>query len=157
MATCKTILPKFISMENNLTATIIIYYIWMDQINGTQYMYKTKLVIPSTQTDILTQHKLFLCGYAVLNRTVWYIINLLMPFKTFSTVQWSSIYDWLIATAMHVPQIFCVCYSIVNIAKCKQQVTEFLLHMITIKFWKFDEYGDWLSSDCLLNIWLPAV
>ena len=24
--TCKTILPKFISMENNLTATIIIYY-----------------------------------------------------------------------------------------------------------------------------------
>ena len=38
-------------------------------------MYKTKLVIPSTQTDILPQHKLFLCGYAVLNRTVWYIIN----------------------------------------------------------------------------------
>jgi hypothetical protein len=24
--TCKTILPKFISMENNLTATISIYY-----------------------------------------------------------------------------------------------------------------------------------
>jgi hypothetical protein len=41
-------------------------------------MYKTKLVIPSTQTDILPQHKLFLCGYAVLiiNRTVWYIIIL---------------------------------------------------------------------------------
>ena len=41
-------------------------------------MYKTKLVIPSTQTDIHPQHKLFLCGYAVLNRTVrvlWYIIN----------------------------------------------------------------------------------
>jgi hypothetical protein len=36
------------------------------QINGTQYMYKTKLVIPSTQTDILPQQKLFLCGYAVL-------------------------------------------------------------------------------------------
>ena len=36
-------------------------------------MYKTKLVIPSTQTDILPQHKLFLCGYAVLNQTVWYI------------------------------------------------------------------------------------
>ena len=72
-ATCKTILPKFISMENNLTATIIIYYIWMDLVNGTQYMYKTKLVIPSTQTDILPQHKLFLGGYAVLNRTVWYI------------------------------------------------------------------------------------
>jgi hypothetical protein len=95
MATCKTILPKFISMENNLTATIIIYYIWMDHINGAQYIYKTKLVIPSTQTDILPQHKLFLCGYAVLNRTVtvWYTINLLMPFKTFSTIQWSSIYD----------------------------------------------------------------
>ena len=38
-------------------------------------MYKTKLVIPSTQTDILPQHTLFLCRYAVLNRTVWYIIN----------------------------------------------------------------------------------
>jgi hypothetical protein len=47
-ATCKTILSKFISMENNLTPII-----WMDQINGTQYMYKTKLVIPSTQTDML--------------------------------------------------------------------------------------------------------
>ena len=29
-------------------------------------MYKTKLAIPTTQTDILPQHKLFLCGYAVL-------------------------------------------------------------------------------------------
>ena len=38
-------------------------------------MYKKKLVIPSIQTDILPQHKLFLCGYAVLNRTMWYIIN----------------------------------------------------------------------------------
>ena len=40
----------------------------------------------------------------------------------------------LFATVMHVPQIVCVCYSIVNIGKCKQQVTERLLHMITIKF-----------------------
>ena len=38
-------------------------------------MYKTKLVIPSTQTDILPQHKSFLRGYAVLTRTVWYIVN----------------------------------------------------------------------------------
>ena len=38
-------------------------------------IYKTKLVIPSTQTYIPPQQKLFLCGYAVLNRTVWYIIN----------------------------------------------------------------------------------
>ena len=71
--TCKTILPKFISMENNLTATIIIYY--MDGSDQWHTMYKTKLVIPSTQTDVLPQHKLFLCGYAELNRTVWYIIN----------------------------------------------------------------------------------
>jgi hypothetical protein len=71
--TCKTILPKFISMENNLTPTIIIYY--MDGSDQWHTMYKTKLVIPSTQTDILPQHKLFLCGYAELNRTVWYIIN----------------------------------------------------------------------------------
>ena len=40
----------------------------MDHING-HNMYKTKLVIPSSQTDILRQHKLFLCGYAVLNRS----------------------------------------------------------------------------------------
>ena len=34
--TCKTILPKFISMENNLTATIIMYYMdGSDQIIGT--------------------------------------------------------------------------------------------------------------------------
>jgi hypothetical protein len=60
-------------MENNLTATIIIYY--MDGSDQWHTMYKTKLVIPSTRTDILPQHKLFLCGYAELNRTVWYIIN----------------------------------------------------------------------------------
>jgi hypothetical protein len=29
----------------------------------------------------------------------------------------------LIATVIHVPQIVCVCYSTVNIGKCKQQVT----------------------------------
>jgi hypothetical protein len=55
-------------------------------------------------------------------------------FKTFSTIQWSSIYDCLIATVMHVPRIVCVCHSTVNIWKCKQQVTELLLHMITMKF-----------------------
>ena len=62
-------------MDNNLTATIIIYYMdgWIRSM--AHNMYKTKLVIRSTQTDILPQHKLFLCGYAVLNRTVWYIIN----------------------------------------------------------------------------------
>ena len=58
-STCKAILPKFISMESNLTATIIIYiFIWMDQPKW-HTMYKTK---PSTQTDILPQQKLFLCG-----------------------------------------------------------------------------------------------
>ena len=66
-------LPKFISMDNNLTATIIILYGWIRSM--AHNMYKTKLVIPSTQTDIPPQHKLFLCGYSVLNRTVWYIIN----------------------------------------------------------------------------------
>jgi hypothetical protein len=101
--TCKTILPKFISMENNLTATIIIYY--MHGSDQWHTMYKSKLVIPSTQTDVLPQHKLYLCGYAVLNWTVWYIINCaqdwnwigntsLMTFKTFSIIQWFSIYDW---------------------------------------------------------------
>ena len=44
------------------------------QINA-HNVHKTKLVIPSTQTDILPQHKLLLCGYAALNRTVCYIIN----------------------------------------------------------------------------------
>jgi hypothetical protein len=66
-------LTKFISMDNNLTATIIILYGWIRSM--AHHMYKTKLVIPSTQTDIPPQHKLFLCGYAVLNRTVCYIIN----------------------------------------------------------------------------------
>ena len=52
---------------------IIIYY--MDGSDQWHTIYKTKLVIPSTQTDVLPQYKLFLCGYAVLNRTVCYIIN----------------------------------------------------------------------------------
>lgn len=47
--TCKTILPKFIySMENDLTATIIIYYVWMVR-SMAHNVHKTKLVIPSTQ------------------------------------------------------------------------------------------------------------
>ena len=45
----------------------------MDGSDQWHTMFKTKLVIPSTQTDFLPQHKLFLCGYAVLNRTVRYI------------------------------------------------------------------------------------
>ena len=47
----------------------------MDGFDQWHTMYKTKLVIHSTLTDILPEHKLFLCGCAVLNRTVWYIIN----------------------------------------------------------------------------------
>jgi hypothetical protein len=47
----------------------------MDGSDQWHTMYKTKIVIPSTRTDILPQHKLFLSGYTVLNRTVWYIIN----------------------------------------------------------------------------------
>ena len=72
--TCKTILPKFISMENNLTATIIIYY--MDGSDQFHTMYKTKLVIPSILKQIFSHlTQIVLCGYAELNRTVWYIIN----------------------------------------------------------------------------------
>jgi hypothetical protein len=81
--TCQTILPKFISMENNLTATIIIYY--MDGSDQWHTTYKTKLVIPSNQTDILPQHKVFLCGYAELNRTVWYIF-----------INWAQDWNWII-------------------------------------------------------------
>jgi hypothetical protein len=65
--TCKTILPKWISMENNLTATMNNHILgYMDGSDQWHTVYKTKLVIPSTQTDFLPQHKLFLCGYAVL-------------------------------------------------------------------------------------------
>jgi hypothetical protein len=48
---------------------------------------------------------------------------------------------------MHVPRIVCVCFSTVNVGKCKQQVTELLLHMITINF----ENGYGLTSDSLVN------
>jgi hypothetical protein len=41
---------------------------YMDGSDQWHTMYKTLPVIPSTQTDILPQHKLFLCGYAVLHR-----------------------------------------------------------------------------------------
>jgi hypothetical protein len=126
----------------------------MDGSDQWHTIYKTKLVIPSTQTDVLPQHKLFLCGYAVLNRTVWYIINCALDWNwiiyfthdlqnILYTIQWSSIYDWLFATVMHVPRIVCVCFSTVNVGKCKQQVTELLLHMITIKFWKWVWIDKW--------------
>ena len=62
-------------MENNLTATMNnhILYGGFDQWHT---MYKTKLVIPSTQTDNLPQHNCFCVNVLyVLNRTVWYIIN----------------------------------------------------------------------------------
>jgi hypothetical protein len=90
-------------------------------------MYKTKLVIPSTQTDFLQQHKLFLCGYAVLNWTVWYIINcvcahnwnwiIYFTHDLQNILYYSVIFDIfsidLFATVMHVSQIVCVCYSTV--------------------------------------------
>jgi hypothetical protein len=69
----------------------------------------------------------------------------LMTFKTSTRLLFSGL-QYMIDS---FPQLVCVCYSTVNIGKCKQQVTELLLHMITIKFWKFDEYG--LTSDSLLN------
>jgi hypothetical protein len=60
----------------------------------------------------------------------------LMTFKTFSTIQWSSVYDWLLAIVMHVPRIVCVCYPTVEVSNCKQQATELLLHMINNKVLK---------------------
>ena len=48
----------------------------MDGFDQWHTMYKTKLVIPSTQTDNLPQHNCFCVDVLyVLNRTVWYIIN----------------------------------------------------------------------------------
>jgi hypothetical protein len=47
----------------------------------------------------------------------------------------------------------CVCYSTVNIGKCKQQVTEILLHLIDNKVLKI--HG--VTSDGLLNSLLLAV
>jgi hypothetical protein len=69
--------------------------LYMDGSDQWHTMYKTKLVIPSTQTDILPQHKLFLCGYAGLNCGISLTVHRigielytsLMTFKTFSTIQ----------------------------------------------------------------------
>jgi hypothetical protein len=70
--TRKTILPKFIhSMEKNLTATIIIYY--MDGSDQWHTIYKTKLVIPSTQTDVLQQLQIIFVSVCCVK--LWYIIN----------------------------------------------------------------------------------
>ena len=79
----------------------------MDGSDQWHTIYKTRLVlkgIASTQTDFLPQHKLFLCGYAVLKlyRTVCYIINCAQDWnwiihftcdlQKFSTDQWSSMF-----------------------------------------------------------------
>ena len=86
--TCKTILPKFISIENNLTDTIIIYY--MDGSDQWHTMYKTKLVIPSTQTDILPQHNFFLKNFIGSLTTIFTII---IPTNT-----WAKIHSFKITT-----------------------------------------------------------
>jgi hypothetical protein len=65
------------------------------------------------------------------HRTGIELYTSLMTFKTFSIIFSGLRYMIdLFATVMHVPQIVCVYYSTVNIGKCKQQVTERLLHMI---------------------------
>jgi hypothetical protein len=107
-------------------------------------MCKTKLVIPSTQTNFLPQHILFLCGMLCqteqcgISLTVHTTgIELYTSFMTFKNSLLFSGLQYMIdifATVMHVPQIVCLCYSTVDIGKCKQHVTERLLHIITIKF-----------------------
>jgi hypothetical protein len=109
-------------MQNNLTATIILYYI--DGSDQWHTMYKTKIVIPSTQTDFLPQHKL---NYILHS---WPSKHSLL----ISGLRYYYMID-LFAAVMFVPRIVCVWYSTVNIGKCKQQVTELLFHMIIIKFW----------------------
>ena len=60
----------------------------MDGSDQWHTMYKTKLVIPSTQTDILPQHKLFLCDISLtVHRVGIELYTSLMTFKTFSTIQ----------------------------------------------------------------------
>jgi hypothetical protein len=123
----------------------------MDQINDTQctklnlwYLY-SKWYSPTTKIVFVwvccvkVNSDWVTCGISLTVHRIGIelIYTSLMTFKTFSTIQWSSIYDWLFATVMHVPRIVCICYSTVNIGKCKQQVTELLLHLITTKFWKF--------------------
>jgi hypothetical protein len=59
----------------------------------------------------------------------------------------------LIATVIYVPQIVCVCYSTVNIRKCKKQVTELLLHMISMKFWNSLSMDRQVTTSAILTIW----
>jgi hypothetical protein len=70
----------------------------------------------------------------------------LMTFKTFSTIQWSSIYDWLFATVMHVPRIVCVWYSAV-MASVNNKWQNFCFIWLQQSF----ENGYGLTSDSLLN------
>jgi hypothetical protein len=95
----------------------------MDGSDQWHAMYKTKLVlkqIASTQTDFVPQHKLFLCGYAVLKlyRTVCYIINCAQDRNGIIhfTRDLQNILYWSVVS--HVPRIVCICYSTVNIGKC---------------------------------------
>jgi hypothetical protein len=51
-------------------------FLHIDSVTLWHTMYKTKVVIPSTQTDNLPQHNCFCVNVLyVLNRKVWYIIN----------------------------------------------------------------------------------
>jgi hypothetical protein len=85
-------------------------------------MHKTKVVIPSTQTDFLPQHKLFCvdmlcqveqCGISLtVHRTGIELYTSLMTFKH-NYLLFSGLRYMIdrFATGMHVPQIVCACYS----------------------------------------------
>jgi hypothetical protein len=107
----------------------------MDGFDQWHTMYKTKLVIPSTQTDNLPEHNCFCVNVRyVLNRTVWYIINC------------AQNWNWIIYFTHDLQDIL-------NYSMVFDMFTKYFVYVTQQLTFASYDYNKWieLTGDSLLN------
>ena len=107
----------------------------MDGFDQWHTMYKTKLVIPSTQTDNLPEHNCFCVNVLyVLNRTVWYIINC------------AQNWNWIIYFTHDLQDIL-------NYSMVFDMFTKYFVYVTQQLTFASYDYNKWieLTGDSLLN------
>ena len=107
----------------------------MDGFDQWHTKYKTKLVIPSTQTDNLPEHNCFCVNVLyVLNRTVWYIINC------------AQNWNWIIYFTHDLQDIL-------NYSMVFDMFTKYFVYVTQQLTFASYDYNKWieLTGDSLLN------
>jgi hypothetical protein len=107
----------------------------MDGFDQWHTMYKTKLVIPSTQTDNVPEHNCFCVNVLyVLNRTVWYIINC------------AQNWNWIIYFTHDLQDIL-------NYSMVFDMFTKYFVYVTQQLTFASYDYNKWieLTGDSLLN------